>query len=93
MELSTKARTLRNDHVKNWRQTHPENIQATRRRYWEKKAREHYGKDYQPPKDDAVLSPQAVEMRRAYNASYRKKNPDTVNKAITNYWERKANTL
>ena len=92
MELSTEARTLRNDHFKTWRKTHPENTQATRRRYWEKKAREHYGKDYEPPKDDTTLSPQAVKIRRDYYASYRKNNPEIVNKAITNYWERKAQT-
>jgi len=93
MELSTKARTLRNESAKTWRKNNPENVQAIRRRYWEKKAREHYGKDYEPPKDDTTLSPQAVKIRRDYYASYRKNNPDIIAKSISNYWERKTKEL
>lgn len=89
MELSTEARALRNESAKTWRKNNPENVQATRRRYWEKKAREQYGREYKAPENNNELSAQAVEIRRAYYATYRKNNPEIIEKSITNYWERK----
>ena len=36
------------------------------------------------------LSPEANELRKAYNKRWRDKNPDKVKKYFTDYWERKA---
>lgn len=93
MELSTKARTFRNESAKTWRKNNPENVQAIRRRYWEKKAREHYGPKYEGPENDNELSAQAVGIRRAYYATYRKNNPEIIARSISNYWERKTKEL
>lgn len=89
MKLSPEATALRAENMRQWRRDHPDKARATGLRYWEKKARIYYGDDYQAPTTPDVLSPQAVEMRRRYYATYRKNNPDIIERTTTNYWERK----
>jgi len=103
-ELSEKAARLRSEynrkwraenaaHVKEYRKTwganNPERIRANFLKFWEKKAAEHYGDEYQGP-GAGKLSAQAQEMKRRYNLEYRHRNREKVRAAQRDYWERKA---
>ena len=91
-ELSPIATKTRSEYYRTWRANNKAVDRATKQRYWEKKAQAFYGADYIPPESSDELSPQAKEVRRRYYAEYRNNNPETINKANQNFWERKAKT-
>lgn len=89
-ELSPKAREARSNYYRDLRGKHPENRRTTQLRYWEKKARELYGVDYVAPLPGEEISAQGLEVRRAYYAERRKRDPEAGKKYMRDFWERKA---
>ena len=89
-ELSLKAREARAEYYRSWRVEHPESARATQLRYWEKKAQAIYGADYVAPLPGEEISTQALEVRRAYYAERRKRDPEAEKKNMCDFWERKA---
>lgn len=78
----------RADYYKRWRVEHPGDIRNAQLRYWEKKAREVFGKKYKAPAPGEELSEQARELRRKYYAERRKNNPEEGKKATAAFWDR-----
>ena len=89
-DLSEGARHARNEYYKQYRIDHPGNIRRIQLDFWERKAKEKYGKKYRPPADPDTLSEQARELRREYHAQRRANNPSEGKENLKRFWERKA---
>lgn len=76
--LSDGAKAARADYYRKRYKRDPAKHRQAELNMWEKKARALYENEYIPPKKDGELSAQAAELRRKYNAEYRKKNRDRI---------------
>lgn len=76
--LSEGAKAARADYYRKRYKRDPERHRQAELKMWEKKARALYENEYIPPKKDGELSAQAAELRRQYNAAYRKKNRERL---------------
>ena len=88
--LSLTACKTRREYWKKWNAGHPENRKATRARYWENRAKNFYGPDYEGPKPGQDLSDHARDVRKMYYREYRKTHAEDLKRNIENYWERQA---
>ena len=91
--LSPEASRSRAEYYRRYRAKNRSGDKAIKLRYWEKKAQEFYKEEYVGPKPGESLSSQAREVRRKYYAEYRKNNQETITRAYTSYWERKAKEI
>lgn len=92
-ELSDRAKAIKGEYLRRWKQQNPDKVKANQASYWEKKAAAMFGDKYQGPTAPGELSEHAKMARRYYYAKRRSEKPHENANNVRAYWERRAERM